>query len=236
MTIKCISTGSKGNCYIITSKFGKKLLVEAGIKWETILYNIDNLNDLEGCIISHHHTDHNQKVGKLRVSDCLENSLIETYYPGNCEIGKLYNLGDFKIIPLECKHNVDCYGYLIMVDGKKILFATDTQVIPQINIKCDYYMVEVNYDLDLLEKTMDKMLTDSQEEIPLHIGNVYQNHSGLQTVEDYFEYNLNGEKVKAIYTIHASMSGFLDTTKVYERLSKFSDTVLVLEGGIEIEC
>ena len=236
MTIKCLATGSRGNCYILTSKFGKKLIVDVGIKWETILYNIDNMNDVEGVIISHHHSDHNYKMGKLRVSDCLENSLIPTYYPGNCEIGKLYDLGDFKVIPLECVHNVECYGYLIMVDNKKILFATDTQIIPNINIICDYYMVEVNYDLDMLEETMQKMMTDSQEEIPRHIQSVYANHSALQTVEDYFEYHLKDKKVKGIFTIHASMSGFLNPIKVYERLSKYSDSIVVMEGGLEIEC
>ena len=236
MTIKCIATGSKGNCYILKSKFGKELIVECGIKYENILLNIENQNNVEGVLISHNHTDHNAKVGKLRVSDFMRNNLYEVYETTNCEVGKRYCLGDFSFIPLPAKHNVDCYSYYIEVDGLKILFATDTQVIPRINTICDYYMVEVNYDMDLLDNELDKMLTDSQEEIPLHIGSVYQNHSGLQTVEDYFEYNLKGKKPKGIFTIHASRSGLLNESVVYERLLKFCDNVIVVEGGMTIEC
>lgn len=237
MRIKCIGTGSKGNCYLITSNSGNKLMVEAGLSLSEISNNIGKFNDLDGCIISHSHNDHDRKLGnKQKFSDFLRYSLVKVLTPENSEIGKLYKIGEFKVIPLECNHSVVCYGYLILVDNLKILFATDTTTIPKVNVKCDYYMVEVNYDLDIMENLISKLLTEEEESVPNHIASVYHNHCSLQTVEDYFNNILGDYKPKGIFTIHASMSGILDYEKVYETLSKFSDNVIVVEGGLEIEC
>ena len=55
MNLKCISTGSKGNCYILSN--GKEILViEAGISYEKILCGLNyNVKDVVGVVVSHSH-------------------------------------------------------------------------------------------------------------------------------------------------------------------------------------
>ena len=238
MTIKVLGTGSKGNCYIITSKSGQKLILECGISYYKIIKEIENVSDIKCVLISHSHTDHDCKMGKVRCSDKFKQSLIPIYSPENLNIGTMYIQDDFIFVPLPCKHNVECYGYYIEVDGKKILFATDTQVIPRINIECDYYLLEVNYQMEILENMMYYLQTKNDEEDIqklIHYQNVYNNHSALETVMDYLESNIKHQP-KGIYAIHGSNSGFIIDEEVEEELYKYCNNVKILKEGDVIEC
>ena len=55
MILKCIGTGSKGNCYILSS--GKEsLVIEAGVPYEKILRGLNyNIKDVVGVVVSHSH-------------------------------------------------------------------------------------------------------------------------------------------------------------------------------------
>ena len=239
MTIKVLGTGSKGNCYIITSNSGQKLILECGISYYKIIKEIEDMSKIKLVLVSHSHGDHDFKMGKMRCSDKFKQSLISVYSPENTEIGQMYVESDFKFVPLQCKHNVECNGYYIEVDGIKILFATDTQVIPRINIYCDYYLLEVNYQMEMLENTMYFLQTKNNEEDMqklIHYQNVYNNHSALETVIDYLEANLKNYNPKGLYAIHASNSGFIIDEEVEEELYKYCDNVKVLKEGDVIKC
>lgn len=56
MRVKIISTGSKGNSYLLQTEDGRSLLIDAGIKYEEILKNIDyKITTIDGVLISHQH-------------------------------------------------------------------------------------------------------------------------------------------------------------------------------------
>lgn len=55
MNLKCISTGSKGNCYILSNE-KESLVIEAGASYEKILRGLNyNVKDVVGVVVSHSH-------------------------------------------------------------------------------------------------------------------------------------------------------------------------------------
>ena len=55
MKLIVVGTGSKGNCYILSS-WKESLVVEAGVSYEKILRGLNyNVKDVAGVVISHSH-------------------------------------------------------------------------------------------------------------------------------------------------------------------------------------
>ena len=56
MKLKCIATGSTGNCYLLTSGSGETLIIDCGIPINEIKKGLDwNIRGIKGVIISHTH-------------------------------------------------------------------------------------------------------------------------------------------------------------------------------------
>ena len=56
MKLKCIATGSTGNCYTLTSNSGETLILDCGIPIKEIKKGLNwNIRGIQGVIISHAH-------------------------------------------------------------------------------------------------------------------------------------------------------------------------------------
>lgn len=57
MNLKILSSGSHGNCYILTSLVNKeKIILEVGIAYRKILQGLDfDLSEVVGCLVTHEH-------------------------------------------------------------------------------------------------------------------------------------------------------------------------------------
>ena len=56
MKLKCIATGSSGNCYTLTSNGGETLILDCGIPIKEIKKGLNgNIRGIKGMIISHAH-------------------------------------------------------------------------------------------------------------------------------------------------------------------------------------
>lgn len=56
MFVRCIGTGSSGNCYALYDNDGKILLLDLGVSAKTIKKAIDfRVSDVVGCVVSHEH-------------------------------------------------------------------------------------------------------------------------------------------------------------------------------------
>lgn len=212
LTLKVIGTGSLGNMYLLDYE-DEKLLIELGMPYKDLLFNIDNINSIVGAIHTHEHNDHLlpktfEELNKIKLS-------ILT--PKNTRVGKKYKLGSFEIVPLPCIHNVECRGYLIKVGGDTVLFATDTRLLPKVNnVKIDYFIVEVNY----IERIREQVVLSDNESNGLHLNGIYQNHHSLESAVEYFE--SLPYKPKKIITIHKSNSGLFDEKSVVDELGRFA--------------
>lgn len=57
MRLKCIGSGSDGNCYALKDKNGDILLLDCGISEKDIKVGIDfNISKVVGCLVTHAHT------------------------------------------------------------------------------------------------------------------------------------------------------------------------------------
>ena len=56
MKLKCIATGSSGNCYTLTANNGETLILDCGIPIKEIKKGLNwNIRGVKGVIISHTH-------------------------------------------------------------------------------------------------------------------------------------------------------------------------------------
>ena len=220
LQLKCISTGSTANCYLLSTE-SETLIIDMGVKYSKLLEEIDDLDKIVGAILSHEHTDHNAINGERRTSDLLEQIGIKVLSPKNATVGKQYKLGSFDIIPVESKHNVVCYGYVIRVAGQIIYFATDTQKLTKFKgIQIDHFIVECNYCDYLCEEALLRDETNI-----IHLKSIFDNHHSLNSLENYCK-DLK-YKAKTIITIHKSNSGYFNSKDVLFVLKNYADNIYV---------
>jgi hypothetical protein len=64
-----------------------------------------------------------------------------------CDIGKKYNYGYFKIVPIKLFHDVENAGWRIFYKEVKAIYCTDTKTLEGIKaIGYDFYLIEGNYE------------------------------------------------------------------------------------------
>jgi phosphoribosyl 1,2-cyclic phosphodiesterase len=154
MNYKIISSGSKGNCIIINDN----IMVDCGIGFNRIK---KDLYDIKYLIITHVHSDHL----KIRTLQQIFSQFPTIKVIGNYEVHQAYmvniiaNSGfdietdDYTFTPFLCEHDVLTYGYTWAVDGKEVIYATDTSTLEHApKKKYDYFFLESNHDEKKLEE------------------------------------------------------------------------------------
>lgn len=221
-----IGSSSSGNGYLIES--GRSVLIlEIGCRFGDYVTPImSKFGLVAGCIYSHAHGDHlnpstaremlrrgvsiyaGEKVAEKAISDGLDAIPMK--------VGVKQSMGDFLVQPFEVAHNVDNYGFLIETpDGTRIVFATDMVKLPYKFKDIDCYMVECNYD--------DEILTDNLVKGIVQKGHPEHHHS-LNGCLEFFGNNLSAT-TKKIILIHPS-GGNLDQPKalgIVKRALGFED-------------
>lgn len=166
MNYKIISSSSRGNCTVINDT----IALDMGISIKQIK---PFENSLKIVLLTHIHKDHFNKstikhlktirptllfvCGKHLVNDLLnldidyKNIII---IKNNC----LIDLKMLKIASFPLVHDVTQIGYRLVIDGEKIIYATDTNTLEHIKAKnYDLYLVEANYDeQEILERIRQK--------------------------------------------------------------------------------
>lgn len=156
MFVRCIGTGSSGNCYALYGDDSKILLLDLGLARKQILRGIDfNVTDVVGAVVSHGHGDHAKAVKDF------ENMGISVFKPFDetkaCPLKIRY--GSFGVQAFKVPHDgVPCYGFYITVDGHRILYATDFEYLPCSfkNVHLTDMIVECNHQTELVDKGQAK--------------------------------------------------------------------------------
>lgn len=170
VTLKCLASGSSGNCYSLTDSNGKILLLDLGIPKKDIVRGINyKISDVVGCVVSHIHTDHSKSVKDLKKS-CID---VYTPYESQLVERKMHKFGNFTVYPIPMldktmttwQHtNADgsecsCYGFLIENDEMgKLLYITDTKLITWNFAKqrINHILIGTNYDENMLASDESK--------------------------------------------------------------------------------
>ena len=168
MILKCLASGSRGNCYLLTAADGSTLIIEAGIRFADIKAALNfDLSNVVGCIVSHKHNDHARCVVDMLNSGIRVLALHDVFdakgvpgYPFSKSIlpNHGYSLGNFKVYCLSVLHDVPCLAFIIdHPDMGRTLFVTDTMLLEyQIPPDTRHLMLECNYADDILRHNIER--------------------------------------------------------------------------------
>lgn len=187
MKLKCIATGSSGNCYTLTASNGETLILDAGIGIRDIKKGLNwNVNDVVGALVTHKHLDHSKSVNSLNKMGI---PVYAPYLDGKC---KSMDMGSFVVRHFDLTTaewrwthtNADgsecpCYGFLIThPEMGRMIYATDTELIKWRFKGINHILLGVNYDKDLIDNE------DSTK-----VNHVFRGHMSIDTACDFVEAN-----------------------------------------------
>ena len=185
MKVKCIGSGSSGNCYALIDNEGKILLLDCGLPIKEIKAGIDfRVSDLAGCLVTHGHQDHCKSVEDLKrmgipivapsmgyITDQLSGGFFVNYFRLDDNEGHfVHSNGDGSECPI--------YGYMILHDKEplKLLYITDCQFIKWRFKDVNNVILGVDY--------ADELVPDDNKAKQLHI---YSGHLSIDTACDFIK-------------------------------------------------
>lgn len=229
--LKVLSSGSSGNCYILECE-NEQLSIELGISWKEILKGLNyDLTKVRACLVSHQHLDHS-----CAISHALKNGIdayscqdVQTIHPQVKVLKKGIKtlIGGFSAQPIPLYHNTECIGFLIEhSEFGRLVFATDTNSIPYRFKNVNHFLVECNYDVDILiDNACDNIHSQSASE----------NHMELNDTIEFLKQNYSSS-LQSITLIHLSNGNINAKTakkRVQDELGL--SNVIVADAGVEIE-
>ena len=221
--LKCLATGSSGNCYLLNVG-SSTILLDAGIPIEKITANT-NINSIDFAFISHEHKDHSLSTNKLvlrgvKILDGITNQEVVKSQI-NAKNGGLLRVWQIPVHHGSTNNN----ALVVKTDEECVLYATDFNI-------CDYdlsdfkftrVIVECNYIDKLLPQDMD---FKTRRQINTHMG-----LNGLMIFLD----KLDLSKCQELDLIHMSQ-GYGDSVlmgaKIYAKY-RIRTGVCKQFGGIE---
>lgn len=187
MNLKCLSTGSKGNCYLLSSET-ETLIIEAGIPYKRILKGLDfNLMDVVGVAVSHSHSDHRKSAEDFKRAG------IPVFDSYDSEAEKqVRTYGKFVIHSFRLEHDVPCMGfYILHPDMGSLVYLTDTEFcrfkFPNVN----HIIVEANYSKDIIS-----------DDNPAY-SHILRGHMELQTCKGFVQAN-KSNLLRTVILCHGS--------------------------------
>lgn len=231
MKIKCLGSGSSGNCYLLSTET-KTLILDCGIPIMEIKKGLNfDLSKVVGCVVTHSHKDHS-----LSAKD-FENMGIPVFkpYENKEPIGLNGWNGTIQAFDLTDKDgkfmhtNADgsecpCYGFLIThPDLGRMLYITDTELVKWRFKDINHILISCNYQKKYID---DENLAKRNH--------VFRGHMELETVKEFIKAN-NSQSLQSIILCHLSQdnSNPKECKAEVEKVAKCP--VYVAEKGLEVE-
>lgn len=216
MKLKCIATGSTGNCYTLTSDSGETLILDCGIPIKEIKKGLDwNIKDVVGVLCTHKHLDHSKSVKDFEAMG------IPVFVPYRSL--KPMIIGDYRLkiqafdlttVDGRWTHtNADgsecpCYGFLIThPEMGRMLYITDTELIKWRFKGINHILLGVNYDKDLVDKDNDPKTR-----------HVFRGHLSIDTACDFVKTNYS-DSLQNVIMCHLSSEN-ADSDSFIEKMKK----------------
>ncbi len=161
MKLKCIATGSTGNCYLLTSNSGETLILDCGMPIKEIKKGLNwNIKDVVGVLCTHKHLDHSKSLNDFKSMG------IPAFAPYISEKPMKIGNGDFRVQAFELTtidgnwthtdaNGEPCpiYGFLIThKEMGRMLYITDCELIKWKFKDINHILLGVNYDKDLIDR------------------------------------------------------------------------------------
>ncbi len=238
MKLKVLGSSSKGNSYILESSTGQILVLEAGIRLAEVKKQIGfKVNNIIGCLITHEHGDHAAYANQFTdaaIDVYCSDGTAKPFKPHH-RINRLkaleqVSIGEFKVVGFDVVHDAaEPFGYLINhPECGTTLFLTDTYYSEFVFKGLNNIILEVNYDIEILEANIAAGKLD-----PSIRSRIVTSHMSLQTALELLESN-DLSKVNNIVLIHLSDGNSNEVNFKKEIEAATAKTVTVADTGIEI--
>lgn len=216
MKLKCIATGSTGNCYTLTSNSGETLILDCGIPIKEIKKGLDwNIKDVVGVLCTHKHLDHSKSVKDFRQMGIRIYGLYSKAAPM-----RTMKIGEFTVKPFDLTtidgnwthtdaNGEPCpiFGFLIThPEMGKMLYITDCEVIKWKFKDINHILLGVNYDKDLVD-------TDNPK-----ANHVFRGHLSIDTACDFVKANYS-DSLQNVIMCHLSKEN-ADSDSFIEKMKK----------------
>lgn len=224
MDIKSLASSSAGNAYIISD--GKTtILIDCGLPYKELNKRAGFiLPTIDACFISHEHKDHSTAISEILgagidtyVNQDMFNHLnLKKHHRAKiCGTGDKITVGTFIVTPLAMKHDVLCLGFYIYSHETKerLFFAIDTFAIPFLPAKCDYLMIEINYQQEIIDRAVNSGKLETTVR-----NRVMRSHHELNTALEWLK-KVDKSKLRHIYIMHLS-GGNADAAQVKKEVMK----------------
>lgn len=201
MQLKCLASGSSGNCYLLQADNGETLVLDCGIGIKEIKKGLNwNVKDVVGAICTHRHQDHSKSVADIR------NMGIRVFNPALDIFLDVVYFDDFTIRPFDLTTvggrwthtNADgmecpCYGFLIAhKEMGRLLYITDTELIKWRFKGINHILLGVNYDKDLIDRDNTSKAN-----------HVFRGHLSIDTACDFVKAN-DSDSLQNVIMCHLS--------------------------------
>lgn len=201
MELITIGTGSAGNCYLLHRNNGHYIALDCGMPWKSVMIGCDFMPSLiDFALYTHEHRDHSKYIMAF-VRNC-----VTVYGPDTSDPGKAIHRDGVTVVPFEVPHDVKCYGYLIQVDGEKLIYMTDFGYCRYTfkSYKVEHWLIACNH-IDAPVITEEKY------------AHVVTGHSSLSTVKDLLSANKT-DKMRNVIICHYSADA--DTDRMETEIRK----------------
>lgn len=210
MELQVISTGSKGNAYVLRAG-DSALLLDAGLPIKRIVRAIPDWEKLAGCLVTHEHNDHAlaaKDVARMAVPVFMsDGTRRELQSRGDvCAFDvmgalKPYGIGPWMVGAIPVQHDAaEPFGFLIRYGptGETALYATDTYYLKNTFPGVHYWIVECSYMDELIDRKRDE--GDITEAFRHRLKT---SHMSLRRLIDTLKAN-DLSKTRAIVLVHLS--------------------------------
>jgi len=161
MKLKCIATGSTGNCYTLTSNSGETLILDCGIPIKEIKKGLKwDITDVVGVLCTHKHLDHSKSVKDFEAMGIPICKPYETLLMNQFLANSYFTVRTFDLTTMDGNwthtdaNGTPCpiYGFLIThKEMGRMLYITDCEVIKWRFKDIDHILLGVNYDKDMVD-------------------------------------------------------------------------------------
>lgn len=239
MKLNVICSGSKGNCYVIHNNT-EALVLECGAPLMDVAKRLPLGVRIVGTLLTHEHMDHAKYVNQWLdhgMSVYATKGTIEALEDrGNLSLMKAITpvekmvptgIGNYRVIPFGTVHDAKepCGYYIHHKEMGNMLFATDTNYVPNKFHSLNHILIEANFS--------DERLA-AREDIPESLKErIKGSHMSVDTCTEALLAN-DLKDVRNVMLIHIS-GGSGDPIEFREKVEKaIGKDVLVASPGVEV--
>lgn len=240
MKLKVINSGSVGNCYLLENE-NETLLIECGVSIQEIKKAINfDVSKVVGCLCSHVHLDHSKSINDVMklgietyaISDVFKKTSfsVKSSFQNEIELGKNFQVGNFKVMAFDVKHDVPCVGFLIdHPETGRFVFITDTYFVEYTFPDLNNIIVESNFCHDIIKQKYNR---DNGKEFLKN--RIFKSHFSLRDCKEMLLAN-DLRKVQNIVLIHLSQSNS-DANRFVKEVNELTGKNTVWASkGLEID-